>query len=89
MDFTGEIAKINPFFIIFTEISPYFGAENVPHFRKNLVRACGPLGHLRVANKIRHRCVVSKETHTNAPQSEHVQQVKGKVYVFKSSASGL
>jgi hypothetical protein len=42
MDLTGVIAKINPFFIIFTEISPYFEAGNVPLFRKNLVRACGP-----------------------------------------------
>jgi hypothetical protein len=31
------IAKINPFFIIFTEISPNFEAEKVPLFRKNLV----------------------------------------------------
>jgi hypothetical protein len=31
MDFTGVIAKINPFFIIFMEISPYFEAEKV-HF---------------------------------------------------------
>jgi hypothetical protein len=41
MDFTGAIAKINPFFII----SPYFEAENY-HFSVN-VRACYPLGHLR------------------------------------------
>jgi hypothetical protein len=47
MDFTGVIAKINPFFIILTEISLYFEAEKVPLFRKNLVRACSPLGHLR------------------------------------------
>jgi hypothetical protein len=45
MDFMGMIAKINPFFIIFTEICPYFEAEKVPLFRKNLVRACAPLGH--------------------------------------------
>jgi hypothetical protein len=40
------IAKINPFFIIFTDISPYFEAENVPLFGKNLIQACSPLGHL-------------------------------------------
>jgi hypothetical protein len=44
MDLTGVIAKINPFFINFTEISPYFEAEKVPLFCKNLIRACGPLG---------------------------------------------
>jgi hypothetical protein len=43
----GVIAKINPFFIIFTEIYPYFEAEKVPLFRKNVVQACGPLGHQR------------------------------------------
>jgi hypothetical protein len=47
MDFTGVIAKINPFFIIFTEIYLYFEAEKVPLFHKNLIRACGPLGHPR------------------------------------------
>jgi hypothetical protein len=42
MDFTGVIAKINPIVIIFIfmEISPYYEAEKVPLFRKNLVRAC-------------------------------------------------
>jgi hypothetical protein len=30
MDFTGVTAKIKPFFIIFTEISPYFEDEKVP-----------------------------------------------------------
>jgi hypothetical protein len=28
------------------EISPYFEAEKVPLFSKNLIWACGPLGHL-------------------------------------------
>jgi hypothetical protein len=37
MDFTGVIAKINPLFIIFMEISPYFETEKLPLFRKNLV----------------------------------------------------
>jgi hypothetical protein len=47
MDFTGVIAKINPFLIIFTEIFPYFEVEKYP-FRKNLVRACAPpLCHLK------------------------------------------
>jgi hypothetical protein len=45
--FTGVITKINPFFIIFMEISPHFEAEKVHLFRKNLVRAFGPLSHLR------------------------------------------
>jgi hypothetical protein len=46
MDITGVIAKINTFFIIFTEVSPYFEAEKVTLFRKNIVRACGPRGCL-------------------------------------------
>jgi hypothetical protein len=46
------IAKINLFFIIFTDISPYFEAEKVPLFCKNLVRTCGPLGYLRGGRKI-------------------------------------
>jgi hypothetical protein len=41
------IAKINLplFFFIFTEISPYFGAEKVPHLRKKhtSMRAPGSL----------------------------------------------
>jgi hypothetical protein len=34
--------KLNPFFIIFREISPYFEAEKVSLFHKNLVRTCSP-----------------------------------------------
>jgi hypothetical protein len=41
MDFTGVITKINLFFIIFLEISPYFELEKVPLFHK-----MWPLGHL-------------------------------------------
>jgi hypothetical protein len=44
-EFSGSDRKNQPFY--HNEIFPYyFEAENVPLFRKNLVRACGPLGHL-------------------------------------------
>jgi hypothetical protein len=44
VDFAGGvIAKINLFFIIFTEISPYLEVEKVPLFRIiNLLRECDP-----------------------------------------------
>jgi hypothetical protein len=39
MDFTGVIAKINPFFIVFWGNFSvwYFEAEKVPLFRKNIL----------------------------------------------------
>jgi hypothetical protein len=78
MDFTGVIAKINPFFIIFTEICAYLEAEKVPLFCKNLVRACGPLGHTSgggwgagrgVAPKIGPGVPVSETCHKRTPNN--------------------
>jgi hypothetical protein len=42
MDFRGVVAKIDSFFIIFTEISPYFEDEKVPLVRKNLNEHAAP-----------------------------------------------
>jgi hypothetical protein len=46
-EINGSDRRNHPFFNIYTKISPYFESwKSTPLFRINLVRVCGPLGHL-------------------------------------------